>query len=82
MPKLPYGDSEFDFVTNVVSVDYLTKPREAPGSGHSCTRTDRGHHVTIFAYFRQSEGQTEEAEEKKKLIQTLSICSSQGGSAG
>lgn len=29
MPKLPYGDSEFDFVTNVVSVDYLTKPRDA-----------------------------------------------------
>jgi len=28
MPKLPYGDCEFDFVTNVVSVDYLTKPRD------------------------------------------------------
>lgn len=28
-PKLPYGDSEFDFVTNVVSVDYLVKPQEA-----------------------------------------------------
>mmetsp|Transcript_100149 Transcript_100149/g.180701 ORF Transcript_100149/g.180701 Transcript_100149/m.180701 type:complete len:475 (-) Transcript_100149:39-1463(-) len=27
-PKLPYGDNEFDFVTNVVSVDYLNKPRE------------------------------------------------------
>lgn len=27
-PKLPYGDSEFDFVTNVVSVDYLVKPQE------------------------------------------------------
>merc|ERR1712007_52672 len=27
-PKLPFGDSEFDFVTNVVSVDYLSRPRE------------------------------------------------------
>lgn len=27
-PKLPYGDGEFDFVTNVVSVDYLSRPRE------------------------------------------------------
>jgi len=27
-PRLPYGDNEFDFVTNVVSVDYLSKPRE------------------------------------------------------
>ncbi|CAK0869032.1 unnamed protein product [Prorocentrum cordatum] len=27
-PRLPYGDGEFDFVTNVVSVDYLTKPQE------------------------------------------------------
>ena len=27
-PKLPYGDNEFDFVTNVVSVDYLNKPQE------------------------------------------------------
>lgn len=27
-PQLPFGDSEFDFVTNVVSVDYLNKPRE------------------------------------------------------
>ena len=27
-PKLPYGDGEFDFVTNVVSVDYLVKPQE------------------------------------------------------
>merc|ERR1719401_609152 len=27
-PKLPFGDNEFDFVTNVVSVDYLNKPRE------------------------------------------------------
>jgi len=25
-PKLPYGDGEFDVVTNTVSVDYLTKP--------------------------------------------------------
>merc|ERR1719401_2576100 len=27
-PKLPFGDNEFDFVTNVVSVDYLNRPRE------------------------------------------------------
>jgi len=27
-PKLPFGNNEFDFVTNVVSVDYLSKPRE------------------------------------------------------
>merc|ERR1712190_671376 len=27
-PLLPYGNNEFDFVTNVVSVDYLTRPRE------------------------------------------------------
>lgn len=27
-PRLPYGGNEFDFVTNVVSVDYLSKPRE------------------------------------------------------
>jgi len=27
-PKLPYGDNEFDFITNVVSVDYLNKPQE------------------------------------------------------
>lgn len=27
-PGLPFGDGEFDFVTNVVSVDYLTRPRE------------------------------------------------------
>eukprot|EP00930_Biecheleria_cincta_P082670 TRINITY_DN72357_c0_g1_i1.p1 TRINITY_DN72357_c0_g1~~TRINITY_DN72357_c0_g1_i1.p1 ORF type:complete len:1153 (-),score=210.81 TRINITY_DN72357_c0_g1_i1:162-3620(-) len=25
-PRLPYGDKEFDFVTNCVSIDYLTKP--------------------------------------------------------
>lgn len=27
-PKLPYADNTFDFITNVVSVDYLTKPME------------------------------------------------------
>merc|ERR1712187_260351 len=27
-PTLPFGDNEFDFVTNVVSVDYLSKPQE------------------------------------------------------
>jgi len=27
-PKLPYADGTFDFVTNVASVDYLTRPRE------------------------------------------------------
>ncbi|CAK9016365.1 unnamed protein product [Durusdinium trenchii] len=27
-PKLPYDDNQFDFVTNVVSVDYLVRPTE------------------------------------------------------
>lgn len=27
-PALPYGDAEFDVVTNALSVDYLTSPRE------------------------------------------------------
>lgn len=27
-PTLPYGDAEFDVVTNALSVDYLTKPLE------------------------------------------------------
>jgi hypothetical protein len=27
-PTLPYGDAAFDVVTNAVSVDYLTRPRE------------------------------------------------------
>eukprot|EP00931_Biecheleriopsis_adriatica_P050946 TRINITY_DN29511_c0_g1_i1.p1 TRINITY_DN29511_c0_g1~~TRINITY_DN29511_c0_g1_i1.p1 ORF type:complete len:1153 (-),score=221.36 TRINITY_DN29511_c0_g1_i1:98-3556(-) len=27
-PKLPYGNNEFDFVTNAVSIDYLTRPEE------------------------------------------------------
>lgn len=27
-PELPYGDGEFDFVTNAVSVQYLTRPVE------------------------------------------------------
>jgi hypothetical protein len=27
-PKLPFGDNEFDFITNVVSVDYLSRPQE------------------------------------------------------
>ena len=27
-PTLPYDDSTFDFVTNVVSVDYLIRPQE------------------------------------------------------
>jgi ubiquinone/menaquinone biosynthesis C-methylase UbiE len=27
-PKLPYGDDSFDVITNVVSVDYLTRPLE------------------------------------------------------
>lgn len=33
-PRLPYGDSEFDFVTNVVSVDYLIAPREVFAEMH------------------------------------------------
>ena len=28
VPKLPYGEAQFDVVTNTVSVDYLTKPLE------------------------------------------------------
>lgn len=27
-PTLPYDDASFDFITNAVSVDYLTKPME------------------------------------------------------
>lgn len=27
-PKLPYEDNAFDVITNTVSVDYLTKPKE------------------------------------------------------
>jgi hypothetical protein len=27
-PELPYGDNEFDIITNAVSVDYLRKPLE------------------------------------------------------
>ena len=27
-PKLPYDDESFDYICNVVSVDYLNKPRE------------------------------------------------------
>lgn len=27
-PKFPYEDNSFDLVTNCVSIDYLTKPRE------------------------------------------------------
>merc|ERR1712032_79079 len=27
-PRLPYGDNQFDVVTNTVSVDYLTQPLE------------------------------------------------------
>ncbi|KAJ8602146.1 hypothetical protein CTAYLR_003491 [Chrysophaeum taylorii] len=27
-PSLPFGDAEFDIVTNAVSVDYLTRPLE------------------------------------------------------
>jgi hypothetical protein len=27
-PKLPFEDNTFDFITNAVSVDYLTKPLE------------------------------------------------------
>lgn len=27
-PKLPYEDNAFDVITNTVSVDYLTRPKE------------------------------------------------------
>ena len=28
VPYMPYEDNTFDVITNTVSVDYLTKPRE------------------------------------------------------
>jgi ubiquinone/menaquinone biosynthesis C-methylase UbiE len=28
-PRLPYEDNAFDVITNTVSVDYLTRPKEA-----------------------------------------------------
>jgi len=33
-PSLPYDDNSFDFVTNVVSVDYLVRPREIISDVH------------------------------------------------
>eukprot|EP00667_Euglena_gracilis_P018575 EG_transcript_19746 len=37
-PTLPYEDSTFDFVTNVVSVDYLTKPQQVFAEMHRVTK--------------------------------------------
>lgn len=37
-PKLPYADNSFDFITNVVSVDYLTKPIEVFKEMHRCLK--------------------------------------------
>ena len=37
-PKLPYDDSSFDFVCNVVSVDYLIKPKEIFAEMHRVLR--------------------------------------------
>merc|ERR1712087_1081281 len=37
-PRLPFGGEEFDFVTNVVSVDYLNKPREIFREMHRVTK--------------------------------------------
>ena len=37
-PKLPYEDDSFDFVCNVVSVDYLTKPLEVFSEMHRVLR--------------------------------------------
>mmetsp|Transcript_106428 Transcript_106428/g.204770 ORF Transcript_106428/g.204770 Transcript_106428/m.204770 type:complete len:383 (-) Transcript_106428:198-1346(-) len=37
-PKLPYGDCEFDFVTNVVSVDYLSRPQDIFNEMHRVTK--------------------------------------------
>jgi SAM-dependent methyltransferase len=37
-PKLPYDDESFDFVCNVVSVDYLTKPQEIFAEMHRVLR--------------------------------------------
>jgi len=45
--KLPYADNTFDFVTNVASVDYLTRPREF---FHEVHRTLRPGGVAIVAF--------------------------------
>ncbi|KAG1673216.1 hypothetical protein FOA52_013096 [Chlamydomonas sp. UWO 241] len=37
-PKLPYDDNSFDAITNVVSVDYLTKPMEVFKEMHRCLK--------------------------------------------
>lgn len=54
-PKLPYGDSEFDFVTNVVSVDYLVKPQEAGKClgfiGYGCSEVCSERLGKLYRYF-------------------------------
>lgn len=37
-PKLPYGNNEFDAVLNVVSVDYMTQPRQLFSEMHRVLR--------------------------------------------
>merc|ERR1712224_273928 len=37
-PRLPFGENQFDFATNAVSVDYLTRPREVFTELHRVTK--------------------------------------------
>eukprot|EP00667_Euglena_gracilis_P007386 EG_transcript_7458 len=37
-PTLPYEDNTFDFVTNVVSIDYMKQPRKVVGEIHRVTK--------------------------------------------
>ena len=37
-PTLPYADNSFDFITNCVSVDYLTRPLEVFKEIHRCLK--------------------------------------------
>jgi len=46
-PKFPYGNAEFDFVTNVVSIDYLTKPKEVMTEVHRVLKPGG---VAIFSF--------------------------------
>lgn len=46
-PTLPFEDGTFDFVTNVVSIDYLTKPRQIVTELHRVTKPGG---VAIFSF--------------------------------
>jgi hypothetical protein len=50
-PRLPYEDNAFDVITNTVSVDYLTRPKEVRSWGSS--RVSR----TCRARMQSSEGE-------------------------